>query len=220
MGKLLWEPSEEQIKNANMTKFINYVNDRYEQNFDSYFELYDWSINKIPDFWAAMWDFGKIKASKPYEMVVDDLGKFPGAKWFVGAKLNFAENLLRHRDDHTAFVFKGENQKEARMSYAELYDIVVRLAKSLREIGIEPGDRVVGYMPNMIETAVAMLNPEIPVPKRNKAPRMTRSCGSDGKRNIRNVVKSKGDMYTIPRNPPASNLPIASSIRVIGRLSM
>jgi len=157
MGKLLWEPSEEQIKNANMTKFINYVNDRYEQNFDSYFELYDWSINKIPDFWAAMWDFGKIKASKPYEMVVDDLGKFPGAKWFVGAKLNFAENLLRHRDDHTAFVFKGENQKEARMSYAELYDIVVRLAKSLREIGIEPGDRVVGYMPNMIETAVAML---------------------------------------------------------------
>lgn len=157
MGKLLWEPSEEQIKNANMTKFINYVNDRYEQNFYSYFELYDWSINKIPDFWAAMWDFGKIKASQPYEMVVDDLDKFPGAKWFVGAKLNFAENLLRHRDDHIAFVFKGENQKEARMSYAELHDTVARLAKSLREIGIEPGDRVVGYMPNMIETAVAML---------------------------------------------------------------
>ncbi len=157
MAKLLWEPSEEQIRKANMTKFLDFVNKRYNQNFTSYFELYDWSINNIPDFWASMWDFAEITASKNYESVVDDLGKFPGTKLFVGAKLNFAENLLRFRDDHTAFIFKGENKKSARMSYAELYTAVARLAQSLREMGVTPGDRVVGYMPNMIETAVAML---------------------------------------------------------------
>ncbi len=98
-----------------------------------------------------------MKSSKGYEMVVDDVTKMPGAKWFTGARLNFAENLLRYRDEKTAFIFKGETQKSVRMSYAELYDSVARLAESLREMGIKPGDRVAGYMPNMIETAVAML---------------------------------------------------------------
>jgi len=119
--------------------------------------LYRWSVEHIPDFWAAMWKFGEIKASREYDTVVDDLSKFPGAKWFVGARLNFAENLLRYRDDHDAFIFKGETQKSARISYAELYDSVARLAKSLREIGVAAGDRVVAYMPNLIETAIAML---------------------------------------------------------------
>ena len=157
MDKLLWEPTEEQIRNANMTKFMDFVNERYGHEFGSYFELYDWSINDIPAFWASIWDFAEIKASQDYEKVVDDLSRFPGAKWFVGARLNFAENLLRHRDDHTAFIFKGEDQKSTKMSYAELYNSVARLAKSLREMGVATGDRVVGYMPNMIETAVAML---------------------------------------------------------------
>jgi len=157
MGKLLWKPSEERKRNANITKFMDFVNKRYKQNFRTYHELYDWSISKIPDFWASVWDFVGIKASKSYDTVVDDVNKMPGAKWFIGARLNFAENLLRYRDDHTAFVFKGETQKSARMSYAELYDSVARLAKSLREMGVAPRDRVVGYMPNMIETAVAML---------------------------------------------------------------
>jgi len=157
MGKLLWEPSEERKRNANMTKFIDFVNKRYGQDFHSYNELYDWSINKISDFWASVWDFAGIKASKGYDIVVDDLNKILGAKWFIGARLNFAENLLRYRDDHTAFIFKGETQKSANMSYAQLYDSVACLAKSLREMGVTPGDRVVVYMPNMMETAIAML---------------------------------------------------------------
>ncbi|MFQ6067480.1 MAG: AMP-binding protein, partial [bacterium] len=157
MGKLLWEPSPEQKRNSNITKFLDFVNKRYGQNFNSYNELYDWSINNIPDFWACMWDFAEIKASKGYEIVVDDLSKMPGARWFMGAKLNFAENLLRCRSNHTAFIFKGETQKSAKMSYAELYDSVARLARSLREIGVSPGDRIAGYMPNIMETAIAML---------------------------------------------------------------
>jgi len=157
MGKLLWKSSQELKEQANITKFISFVNVKHGLTIDSYDELYDWSIEKIPDFWAAMWEFAPIKASRKYDEVVDDLSKFPGAKWFGGARLNFAENLLRYRDNHLAFIFKGETQKSARVTYAELYDSVARLAKSLREAGVKPGDRVAAYMPNLIETAIAML---------------------------------------------------------------
>lgn len=154
----LWEPSEQRRREANLTRFISHVNKKYNLGVRSYAELWDWSIERIPDFWATMWDFAEIKASRGYAEVVDDLTRFPGARWFRGARLNFAENLLRYRDSQRlAFVFKGEIQKSSRMTYAELYDAVARLARSLREAGVAPGDRVVAYMPNLIETAVAML---------------------------------------------------------------
>lgn len=157
MKRPLWEPSEAYKRQANMTRFIDLVNERYGLEINSYAQLYHWSTENVPDFWATMWDFGEIKASRGYDEVVDDLTRFPGARWFSGARLNFAENLLRHRDDRPAFVFRGETRKSVALSYAELYDRVVRLAASLREMGVAPGDRVVAYMPNLIETAVAML---------------------------------------------------------------
>jgi acetoacetyl-CoA synthetase len=153
----LWTPSDERKQDANITRFINEINSRHNLKLDSYAELYQWSVEHIPDFWAEVWDFAGIKASKQYDQVVDDLRKFPGARWFPGARLNFAENLLRYRDDQLAFIFQGETQTSRRMTYAELYDSVARFAHSLREAGIGVGDRVVGYMPNMIETAIAML---------------------------------------------------------------
>jgi acetoacetyl-CoA synthetase len=157
LGKLLWQPTDERKRNANITGFIEFVNKRHRQSFHSYRDLYNWSVSKIPDFWSSVWDFVVVKASQGYEMVVDDAAKMPGARWFTGARLNFAENLLRYRDNNTAFIFKGETQKSARMSYAELYDSVARLAESLRRAGLKPGDRVAAYMPNMMETAIAML---------------------------------------------------------------
>jgi len=157
MGKLLWKPSKERVKKANITRFMDFVNKKYGLNIESYFQLYKWSIEKIPDFWAAMWEFGEIIFSRGYEKVVDDLSRFPGAKWFIGSRLNFAENLLRHRDDRLALIFRGENQKTAKVTYAELYETVARLAKSMREAGVAAGDRVGAYMPNIIETTVAML---------------------------------------------------------------
>ncbi len=157
MGKLLWEPSEERIKKANMTHFIDFVNKKYDLEISSYFQLYNWSIENIPDFWATMWEFGEIMFSRGYDEVVDDLRKFPGARWFTGAKLNFAENLLRYRDDRVAFIFRGEIQRSAKITYSELYNQVARLTKSLREIGVAPGDRVAAYMPNLMETVIAML---------------------------------------------------------------
>ena len=157
MREPLWTPSEERIRQANLTRFINAVNTQGNLKLESYAELYQWSVEKIPDFWAAVWDFSEIKASKPYEQVVEDLTKFPGAKWFPGALLNFAENLLRYRDDQLAFIFKGETQVSKQMTYVELYDSVARLAHSLQETGVGVGDRVVGYMPNLMETAIGML---------------------------------------------------------------
>jgi acetoacetyl-CoA synthetase len=157
MAKRLWEPSEERVKNTNMYRFMHFINETYSQNFDEYTDLYQWSIDNIPDFWAAMWNFGDIIASKPYDQVVDDLSKMPGAKWFSGARLNFSENLLRYRDNQIALIFNGENQVSRRITYTELYDEVARVSKSLKDIGVQPADRVVGFMPNMPETIIAML---------------------------------------------------------------
>jgi acetoacetyl-CoA synthetase len=157
MAKMLWKPSEERIKGSNMYKFMQFINGRHGTDFQEYMQLYRWSVKNIRAFWASFWDYADIRYSRTYDSVVDDPSKMPGAKWFQGARLNFAENLLRFRDDHRALIFRGETQKTAGMSYAELYDTVARLAKSLREIGVAPGDRVAAYMPNMMETAIAML---------------------------------------------------------------
>ncbi|MFH1186495.1 MAG: acetoacetate--CoA ligase, partial [Chloroflexota bacterium] len=153
----LWTPTEERKRGANLTRFIELVNRAHQLKITTYAQLYDWSIDAIADFWAAMWEFGEVRASQPPEMVVADLKQFPGASWFPGARLNYAENLLRFRDDRPALVFRGETQRSAVMTYAQLYESVARFAASLRGIGIGPGDRVAGYMPNLMETAIAML---------------------------------------------------------------
>src|SRR5437870_4384940 len=157
MNTPLWIPSDERKRAAHLTRFIDLVNARYGLADRTYRSLYAWSITHIPEFWAMMWEFGEMRASRGYDAVVDDLGVFPGAKWFAGARLNFAENLLRYRDGQAALFFRDETGRSIRMTYAELYEAVARLAGSLRAVGVRPGDRVCGYMPNLIETAVAML---------------------------------------------------------------
>lgn len=157
MKKPLWEPSEERMLQSNIARFLTVINKKYGIDISSYDQLWQWSVEHIPEFWAEMWDFANVKSSCSYNRVVDDLNKFPGTKWFIGARLNFAENLLRYRDNYPALIFRGETQKATTITYAELYDTVARVAKSLRDTGIVPGDRVVGYMPNLMETVIAML---------------------------------------------------------------
>jgi acetoacetyl-CoA synthetase len=140
-----------------MHRFIGFVNMRHQLALADYDQLYHWSVENIPDFWAAMWDFAEIKCTKPFDRVADDLTKMPGTKWFPGARLNFAENLLRYRDDRIALIFKGETRPPVRLSYAQLYDEVARLAASLKEMGVTAGDRVAGFTPNMPQTTIAML---------------------------------------------------------------
>ncbi|MFX0182719.1 MAG: acetoacetate--CoA ligase [Candidatus Hodarchaeota archaeon] len=159
MSKMLWKPSEDWINKANLTNFINFVNNKYNLEIKSYFELYEWSIKDINGFWAAMWDFGGVIYSKTYKTVVDNSDDFFAVNWFPGARLNFAENLLRHHDEKNrlAFIFHGENQRFKTMAYNELYSQVARFARSLRKMDVSPGDCVAGYIPNLIETIIAML---------------------------------------------------------------
>ncbi|MBS3898934.1 MAG: acetoacetate--CoA ligase [Dethiobacter sp.] len=157
MNKLLWTPSEERIKHANMTSFMEFINKKYKQSFSTYNDLYNWSVVEYTAFWEAMWEFGEIKASRSYDHVLINSEVMLTAQWFTGAKLNFAENLLRLRDDSTALVFKGETSEIKKITYGNLYDQVARVAKSLREMGVITGDRVAGFMPNMIEAVIAML---------------------------------------------------------------
>ena len=157
MARLLWEASDERKRQANMTAFMNAVNQRYGASLKSYADLHKWSVDNIPSFWEMVWEYSGMISSRTYDEVVDDPYRMPGTKWFSGARLNFAENLLRRNDEHVAFVFRGEDKVRRTVTYAELRTMVAGLASALRDAGVKPGDRVVAYMPNMIETAAAML---------------------------------------------------------------
>ncbi len=140
-----------------MNQFRLFVNKKYGMELDNYRDLYNWSVNEITHFWEAVWSFGKPVVSKDYHQVVDDDSKMPGAKWFSGARLNFAENLLRRRDNHTAILSRGEGKDDRKISYNELYSEVEKMAAALREAGVEQNDRVAGFLPNIPEAVVAML---------------------------------------------------------------
>ena len=155
MSKILWKPKS--VRSTNMYQFINYVNESNGTSFVSYDELYKWSINNASDFWSNMWSFSDLIYSKNYTQVVDDINKMPGAKWFSGSRLNFSENLLRFKDDQIAVQFKGEDLSVRTLSYNELYRDVEILASAFRKNGLKKGDRVVGFLPNIPETIIAML---------------------------------------------------------------
>lgn len=151
----LWRPSPEQIARSNMKRFMDRV--RPESGADDYAALHDWSIQRPDLFWAAVWEDSGILSSCRWDQVVDDAGRMPGAKWFAGARLNFAENLLRRRDDRPALVFWNEEGPRLRWSYRELFEQVGAVSSALRAAGVERGDRVAGYLPNCPQAAAAML---------------------------------------------------------------
>ena len=155
MENILWTPAHPE--KTQMTQLMSRINEIYRLKMGSYDELFNWSINYIPEFWEEVWNFCEIKHSIHYTEVVDDDKKMPGAKWFSGAKLNFAENMLRYQDDQPAIHFKGEGQPVRSLTYQELFNEVEKLAHSLRELGVQKGDRVAGFIPNMPEAIIAML---------------------------------------------------------------
>ena len=152
----LWQPSAEAIAATQMDEFRRYVNDRCDQQLADYGDLYQWSVEAREAFWSALWDFTGVVASERGERILG-ADKMPGAEWFPEAKLNFAENLLRFRDDRVALIERLENGSRRQLTYAELYQRVTGLAAALASAGVEKGDRVAGFMPNIIDTAVAML---------------------------------------------------------------
>jgi len=154
---LLWEPSAERVAQANLTEFIGRVNAQWNAGARDHASVYEWSIREPERFWESVWDFAGVVGDKGAAPFLVDAGRMPGARWFPQARLNFAENLLRRRDDATAMVFWGEDKVRRQLRFGELYDLVSRLAQAMRALGIAPGDRIAGFMPNMPETIAAML---------------------------------------------------------------
>jgi acetoacetyl-CoA synthetase len=155
LGEILWSPAEQRIAETNLTRFIGRIAEQHPAVTD-FASLYQFSIRHPQQFWAAVWDFGGVIGERG-ERILADANQMPGARFFPDARLNFAENLLRWRDDHPAIIFQSETGQTRQLSYAELHDEVARVAQALRAHGIEAGDRVAGFMPNVPETAIAML---------------------------------------------------------------
>ena len=154
----LWRPSEARIEQAGITRFTEFVSTRFPHaDFSSYESLHHWSVTATSGFWQSVWDYCDVVASHPSAEVVVDADKMPGATWFPGARLNFAENLLRHRGSGTALISLLENGARSEISFDALYAQVASVSAALKACGIVPGDRIAGFMPNVTETVVAML---------------------------------------------------------------
>jgi len=140
-----------------MSEFLTLIANKYSLLDNEYSTVHQWSVENISEFWAEIWDYCGIKSSKPYDRIVDDPKKMPGAKWFEGAALNFAENLLSRKDDHIALIFRGEDSIKRELTYAELYEQVRRVSAGLKKLGVRKGDRVAAFIPNMPEAIIGML---------------------------------------------------------------
>jgi acetoacetyl-CoA synthetase len=153
----LWHPTESYTRNSKMYAFLDFITKRHGLADNKYFTVHQWSVEHPEKFWAEIWDFCEIISSTRWEQVVDDPKKMPGAHWFKGARLNFAENLLRRKDDHKAIIFRGEDSVKKELTYAALNEAVRKTAAALKKSGVVKGERVAGFMPNMPETIIAML---------------------------------------------------------------
>ncbi len=160
MNTPIWTPSKQRLQQSNMFAFIQYVKDHYK-NVNDYQELYQWSINDPELFWAALWKFTGIIATTHWQSIKEDHDNMWDTQWFTGTTFNFAENLLRYceqNDDKPAIIFWGEDKVKLSISYRQLYLKTLYVSNTLRRLGVQPGDVVAGYLPNIPETVIAMLS--------------------------------------------------------------
>jgi acetoacetyl-CoA synthetase len=158
-GTPLWEPSEEFRETARISDYMRWLKDEKNVALSDYDELWKWSVTDLEGFWASIWEYCGIKASKPYERVLGKRG-MPGAEWFPGAELNYAEHVLRHAADHPdgpAILHQSEVRPLGEVSWGELQQKTAALAAGLRELGVQRGDRVAAYLPNIPEAVIALL---------------------------------------------------------------
>jgi acetoacetyl-CoA synthetase len=156
-GTLLWEPSEKMKQQANLTKYMQWLKSEKGLHFDDSEKLWEWSVNSLEEFWASLWEYFHIKYSKPYQAVLAER-KMPGAQWFSGAELNYVEHVFRNAtSSRPALVFQSETKPLTEISWEELSQKVSTVAQALRAMGVQRGDRVVSYLPNIPEAAIAFL---------------------------------------------------------------
>src|SRR5229473_2926770 len=156
-GVLLWEPSQELKRQANVTRCMQWLAQEKGLSFHSREELWQWSVDNLEDFWASIAEYFHVKFSRPYTAVLTER-KMPGAEWFPGARLNFAEHVFRNAtSDRPALLFRSERHELVEVSWSELRQKAGAVARALRAMGVQQGDRVVAYMPNIPETLIAFL---------------------------------------------------------------
>jgi acetoacetyl-CoA synthetase len=159
-GELLWAPRREFAQASNLAAYMKWLAEKHGQSFSNYHELWRWSVTDIAAFWGSIWEYFQIHSVTPYQQVLDQR-IMPGARWFEGARVNYAEHMLRHEavaaPDKIVFHHLSEVRPLATMTWPQLGRQVRILATQLRALGVVPGDRIVSYMPNVPETAVAML---------------------------------------------------------------
>jgi acetoacetyl-CoA synthetase len=158
IGDVLWTPSPEVIEGTEIGRFMNWLRERRGQDFDGYDALWRWSVEDLDGFWSAIWEFFGIRATEPYERVLARR-EMPGAEWFPGAKLNYAEHLvgLEEDRDRVAVVARSQTRPGLELTFGELREQVARARAGLQRLGIGPGDRVVAYAPNIPETLIAFI---------------------------------------------------------------
>ena len=155
--ELLWAPSEERVRASRMTAYLDWLGRERGLRFAAYEDLWRWSVEDLDGFWRSIWDYFDVLASAPPTAVLDHR-RMPGATWFPGARLNWAENVLRYADrDGPAVVGLSEDREPVELSWAELAAQVASFAAALRELGVRPGDRVAAYLPNIPQAVVALL---------------------------------------------------------------
>ena len=156
-GQPLWAPSAETKQQANVTHYAQWLEDTKHLHFATREALWQWSVTNIEDFWASLWEYFHIQSSQPYTTVLTER-TMPGAQWFPGAHLNYAEHVFRNATpDHPALIFRSERHDLVEVSWHELHQKVAAVAHALRNMGVQRGDRVVAYMPNIPETTITFL---------------------------------------------------------------
>ncbi len=152
----LWAPTPESIARSNIGRFVEWLGDRGIGPFDSYDALWRWSVDDLAGFWAAVWEFFDVRAGHPYDVILES-ATMPGPRWMVGAQLNYAEQILRHRGAQPAIIAHSQTRQSSSLTRDELIEQVGRARRGLQRLGVGRGDRVAAYLPNVPETIVAFL---------------------------------------------------------------
>ena len=156
-GSLLWQPSAATIEQANLTRYMTWLKEEQNRSFETYQDLWQWSVTELEAFWGGLWTYFGVQASRPYSKVLSTRS-MPGAAWFTGAELNYTRNIFRHQiEDRPAILYQSETEPLTEISWRQLYQQTAAMAHALKALGVQRGDRVAAYLPNIPETVIAFL---------------------------------------------------------------
>jgi acetoacetyl-CoA synthetase len=156
-AEILWAPTPEMVERSQLTRYIRWLAENRDLHFDGYHDVWRWSVTEIEEFWGTLWEYFEVISDEPYEQVLAER-TMPGARWFEGASLNYAEHIFRGKDEHeVAVVYASELRELSELRWGELREQVAQVREGLRALGVSKGDRVVAYLPNGPEALIAFL---------------------------------------------------------------